>query len=657
MNILKKKWLVLSMLVCVYLAEIGHCYSGGAPEVACSSLIPGHGVGAQTSPSPYILQVDPEFTPGKKITVTIAGRTEGTAFKGFMVTAYSQGFTVGSIAITDAENSQTRCNGLTVSHKGASPRTKVSFDWVAPNDIEAGTEVSFTGTVVKDRETFWTKITSNITKATATTASATNVASNVANNVPPKNDPSLLGSGGGPSGFLPADPKCGVSKACLHRCTKNKCEFIVSWKDMGNTLSMEMAFRLPGSQEYWIAVGFSRDQKMGDDSVTECIMRDSRVEVYQSFNDGDNNNYLDNKRAGLSEVKGNVEDGVLYCSFLRAKTYPHDPRVFDLNEDYYLFVATGEAFSGNKLPHAHDVSPLTSERKIDLQILENLAGGQVPSSVLVKIHAILMIISWLLLTSFGVMTAKYGKPLWPKFSPCGTNIWFHIHRTTMFLTVILSVAGLVVIFVDSEGYSRIPHVVGKAYWPIHPPLGLLVMVLTIINPVMALFRPSPENANRYIFNWSHWGVGVMAWFLASIEVFIGLDLEKAHAPNESIYILLAWGVYHIIVVVVLEVLPRPLAQCYTTLAENTTRKGRSYNLERVRTADGTYADNGANEQAKPPADSAETKIPVGSSKQPTGDELKVRRVILVFHYGVVTIFTLIILLVTFLYMPPMPEAA
>lgn len=38
-------------------------------------------------------------------------------------------------------------------------------------------------------------------------------------------------------------------------------------------------------------------------------------------------------------------------------------------------------------------------------------------------------------------------------------------------------------------------------------------------------------------------------------------------------------------------------------------------------------------------------------------ELKVRRVILVFHYGVVTIFTLIILLVTFLYMPPMPEAA
>lgn len=53
------------------------------------------------------------------------------------------------------------------------------------------------GTVVKDRETFWTKITSNITKATATTASATNVASNVANNVPPRNDPSLLGSGGG----------------------------------------------------------------------------------------------------------------------------------------------------------------------------------------------------------------------------------------------------------------------------------------------------------------------------------------------------------------------------------------------------------------------------------------------------------------------------
>lgn len=58
---------------------------------------------------------------------------------------------------------------------------------------------------------------------------------------------------------------------------------------------------------------------------------------------------------------------------------------------------------------------------------------------------------------------------------------------------------------------------------------------------------------------------------------------------------------------------------YESVACVMAGKGRSYNLERVRTADGTNADNGANEQAKPPADSAETKIPVGSSKQPTGD--------------------------------------
>ena len=38
----------------------------------------------------------------------------------------------------------------------------------------------------------------------------------------------------------------------------------------------------------------------------------------------------------------------------------------------------------------------------------------------------LMILSWVMLTSIGVMTAKYGKLLFPKVNPCGANIWFQV---------------------------------------------------------------------------------------------------------------------------------------------------------------------------------------------------------------------------------------
>ena len=37
-----------------------------------------------------------------------------------------------------------------------------------------------------------------------------------------------------------------------------------------------------------------------------------------------------------------------------------------------------------------------------------------------------MIISWLMLTSIGITTAKYGKPMFPKINPCGANLWFQV---------------------------------------------------------------------------------------------------------------------------------------------------------------------------------------------------------------------------------------
>lgn len=37
----------------------------------------------------------------------------------------------------------------------------------------------------------------------------------------------------------------------------------------------------------------------------------------------------------------------------------------------------------------------------------------------------------------------------------------------------------------------------------------------LFQPIMSLFRPGPNDKTRPIFNWAHWGVGMLAQILAS----------------------------------------------------------------------------------------------------------------------------------------------
>ncbi|KAK7508306.1 hypothetical protein BaRGS_00000545, partial [Batillaria attramentaria] len=427
------------------------------------------------------------------------------------------------------------------------------------------------------------------------------------------------------------DPQCSRTKGCIHDCDNGPCSYMITWRDTGDDLLMTMTFRLPGSGgDHWIAIGFSKDMHMGDDSVTECISKGGEVFVKQSFNDGLSNFYLEDKQAGIKGMRGSVTDGVMRCEFTRQKKYPDDPKVFDLNMDFYLLVATGEAVNGEKLPHTSE--PTESMKVIDLQTYVDVSGKEPKRSAFIYVHGILMIVAWVLFTSIGITTAKYGKPMWPKFKPFGDNIWFHFHRTVMALTAVFTLLGIILMAVECEGYCKLPNdVLGKTYWPLHPPLGIFVLLLTLANPIMAFFRPGPKAANRHVFNWMHWGVGVLAWILASLTMFIGLDLQRTHAPPEAVHVMLVWGVYHILFIVAMEILPRPLARCFEVVVQSTVKRGKVYDLERVRkdndgyiadetSTDGTVTATRINDTSSvPSSDVTANKLPAKVNKEMSRD--------------------------------------
>lgn len=100
----------------------------------------------------------------------------------------------------------------------------------------------------------------------------------------------------------------------------------------------------------------------------------------------------------------------------------------------------------------------------------------------------------------------------------------------MFLTWVLTVAGVVLIFLELGEWSkaRNPHAI----------LGIIVTIIAFLQPIGAFFRPHPGSKRRPVFNWIHWLGGNVAHIIAgelklnfSTFEFINNDLISSSCDN------------------------------------------------------------------------------------------------------------------------------
>uniref|UniRef100_A0A8C4RCZ3 Cytochrome b561 domain-containing protein n=1 Tax=Eptatretus burgeri TaxID=7764 RepID=A0A8C4RCZ3_EPTBU len=177
--------------------------------------------------------------------------------------------------------------------------------------------------------------------------------------------------------------------------------------------------------------------------------------------------------------------------------------------------------------------------------------------------AALMVTVWLGLVSFGILVARFYRFAWSTQQLCSQKVWFQMHRTAMVMAFVLTIVAVSLAFVYRGGWSTVAGV--------HAYLGIIVVVLVVIQPIMALFRPHPEApkvlhlvmkmsllcSRRYIFNWVHWAVGMSAWILAVATVFLGVDVRTLDLPDPVDAVPVAGLVlWHILIEVVLEVYNR-----------------------------------------------------------------------------------------------------
>lgn len=338
-------------------------------------------------------------------------------------------------------------------------------------------------------------------------------------------------------GILQKSPECSKSLGCI---SNYKSTIMLTWKATKSDVHFVLRAQI-GDRDVYAAVGFSDDNKMGDDEVTECVKSSNTVKVYSSYNTGRNNGRFTDTI--LKNTSGVYAQGVTECTFTRPIVTPSSNIRYDLDTRWYILLVSGRLVPGTNIKLQHNeqsasASPVSLTAVGSFQTVEY-------SYRLIYVHACLMILAWVTMASVSVTVARHYKGLLPATELFGKRIWFHIHRTLMVLVVVLTAIGFVVIFVHVGGYVKAAD--GNMTSRAHPVLGIIVMVLTILNPIIAVFRPLPNSHRRPIFNWVHRIVGMLAKILAVVTIFLGLKLEAAEAPKSTLAVLGAFVIWHIAV--------------------------------------------------------------------------------------------------------------
>ena len=171
---------------------------------------------------------------------------------------------------------------------------------------------------------------------------------------------------------------------------------------------------------------------------------------------------------------------------------------------------------------------------------------------LMKAHGIIMIFTWMLFVSTGVLFARYFKSSWPEQKVCGEPIWFTFHRLLMTMVTLLTITAFILIFAYKEGVwvskdNKIEYV--------HSIIGIIVICFAIIQPLIAVFRCKPNGQYRFIFNYLHATIGLTSLILSVVVIFLAVFFSRfGFNVNKEWGILIGWTCWLFIIFVIFTII-------------------------------------------------------------------------------------------------------
>lgn len=349
-----------------------------------------------------------------------------------------------------------------------------------------------------------------------------------------------------------ADSTCGVSKGCFksYECSSGDCSYLVTWYRSGDQMKFEFTSTITGSSKY-LSFGLSDDDDMGDDSTMTCKYESGSVSVEGGYNVEETYTILSNPLEKITNIVTSATGSIFKCSFDR-QINSTNPKIFDLNTKWYLFIAEGFITDGILQEHYASHPPKT-EDVVDMFAFEVFIGGKMNEKT-AKLHGLIMVLAWMVFSSVGMTIARFFKSEWSDKTILGQKVWFQVHRACMVLVLALTVVSFFIIILSAEGYRDNLEASDKKHLNSHPILGIIVLILTCINPIMTFFRCSPDDSRRKIFNWAHFGVGVSSHILAVITIIFGLQLTKSGVKIGASYVVYVYIAVFVVFEVIFEII-------------------------------------------------------------------------------------------------------
>jgi len=131
-------------------------------------------------------------------------------------------------------------------------------------------------------------------------------------------------------------------------------------------------------------------------------------------------------------------------------------------------------------------------------------------------HGILMLVAWGIFIPLGMISARYGRMLWPE----PDEKWFYLHISFLTTGMFIASSAFVVAWVMTEG----------VYFntSFHSQLGITVMILGYIQYFGGMFRPhkgkeEDPSGPRKVFEILHPNLGRFVLIIAIINIFAGIS--------------------------------------------------------------------------------------------------------------------------------------
>ncbi|CAN6175303.1 unnamed protein product [Urochloa humidicola] len=252
----------------------------------------------------------------------------------------------------------------------------------------------------------------------------------------------------------------------------------------------------------------------------------------------------------ITFVRCKSENGIITFEFTR----PLKPsctgkvecnNIIDPTTPLKVVWAMGASWSGDDLTDSN-MHSVTSSRPIRVLLLRGSAEAEQDLRPVLAVHGFMMFVAWGILLPGGIMAARYLKSL-------KGDGWYQIHVylqysgiAIMFLGVLFAAAELRGFFVSS----------------VHVKFGVLALLLAVLQPLNAKFRPSKPahgevpSRNRILWEYLHVTTGRSAIIVGVVALFTGMKHLGHRYDSENVeeltWALMLWVLSVIVIVLCLE---------------------------------------------------------------------------------------------------------